>query len=118
MKTELTAEQSQHLIDLGVPEEMASFCEQMFDDGYRKNPIFNLTDLLEMLPNYIYKHDGFRNRQYLRYIRWCGGWHEAYYYCSEVPFTLNPIIHSEELIDALYELVCWYYGEFLKSEKK
>ena len=23
---------------------------------------------------------------------------------------------SEELIDALYELACWYYGKFLKSE--
>lgn len=95
MKTELTTEQSQHLIEFGVPDEKASLCEQAFDDGYRKNPIFTLTDVLEILESmkdcdFIIKHwkeDG--------QDVWTG---------EIVEECVNWYSHSDELIDVLYEL--------------
>lgn len=48
MKIELTKEQSEHLIELGVPKEKANAKISYGFLGY--DPIFRLTDLLEILP--------------------------------------------------------------------
>ena len=117
MKTTLTTEQSQHLFDLGVPKHKAT--EVMFNpnnDDY--GFVFSLTDFLngEVLPKEImldkehgldFGWDFYANKWYAKYsdedsiCLYGNAWHVA-----------------DELIDALYELVCWYYGEYLKSEKK
>lgn len=120
MKTELTTKQSQHLIELGVPEEFASLCEQAFDDGYRKNPIFTLDDLLAILPSSIFRHNGLSTRQYDRYIvtKELGqgkALYVLYYACKEVTLTLNSIIYEDELIDGLYELLVWVIKNYPKS---
>lgn len=120
MKTELTTEQSNHLIELGIPEEWASLCEQSFDDGYRKNPIFNLDDLLVILPSSIFCYNEFCTRQYDRYIvtKELGNGkaqYVLYYECKEIPYTLNPIIYEDELIDGLYKLLVWVIENYPKS---
>ena len=115
MKTKLVTKQSQHLIDLGVPKEKAT--EVMFNpnnDDY--DFVFSLEDFLngEILPKEIETENG---KFYLdiqmtneicsvsyKHIDHHGGW-IAYYV-------------AKELINALYLLTYWYYGEFLKSEKK
>lgn len=114
MKTRLTREESQHLFDLGVPKEKAS--EVIFNPNNRDYDfVFSLTDLLngEILPKEIevtgdiYQLAIFinKNTAYARYMRGdCWAWTDTQI--------------SSELIDALYQLACWYYGEYLKSEKK
>lgn len=111
MKTKLTKEQSQALIDLGVPEKMASDelvedLEQAYDDKPRPK-IFTLTDLLEILPKYIdcevegtnYAADFicFWNNRFLHY--------EAGYYRYDMWDKSHRC--TDELIDALYKLTVW-----------
>lgn len=116
MKTELTAEQSKHLISLGVPEHFASMTanqlrgEPYYNDYYQE--IFTLTDLLKILPKEIKFNNGIFNLN----IEF---WNDIVnvIYCVGGMFPLA-IKTSKEIIDALYELVCWYYEVYLKSEKK
>lgn len=114
MKTELTKEQSQHLIDLGVPKEKASDIEEYSDPvsqwTHRGAPIFKLEDFLngEILPKEIDDRN--------RIIESGPRGHFAYYIGIYGAIGWKPA--EEELIDALYELACWYYGEYLKSKKK
>lgn len=120
MKDTLTTAESQHLISLGVPKEKASgfeyigeleydVCDNYFDNPINKKaPIFTLTDLLEILPKEI----GDRNR----IIESGSKGHFAYYVGINGVIGWKPA--EEELIDALYQLACWYYGEYLKSEEK
>lgn len=106
MKRELTTEQSQRLLDLGLPEEKASFCEKAFDDGYRHNPIFSLDDLIEIVPKYIkYPIEG----EFLHpgdfFMRWNNRFlhHEVGYigYLDKTEWC------AEELIDAIFLLLEW-----------
>ena len=99
MKTQLTKEQSQHLIDLGVPKEKASDKISYGFLGY--DPIFTLTDLLEILPKEIEldrkpKHFAQLNILY-RFEKWLVEYQDI---------TLSVKI-KEELIDSLYELCVW-----------
>lgn len=126
MKTELTTEQSQHLIKLGVPFNKASICYSTASIGNgvkgitktEQKYIFRLTDLLKILPKYLnYEFEGvnyaanFTFRWNNRFLHYEAGydlydmWDKSHY-CAD------------ELIDALYELACWYYDKYLKSEKK
>lgn len=102
MKTELTTKQSQHLIELGVPKEKASdkWYFAAVDCYY---PIFNLTDLLEILPKELEEDEityRFRMEDYF------GGWLVGHYN-KGIPYYLDKVFTAEELIDALYELVIW-----------
>ncbi|MCH5167570.1 MAG: hypothetical protein J1F35_06705 [Erysipelotrichales bacterium] len=123
MKTRLTNEQSQHLIDLGVLKEKASGSVSVapIGDGIRglvkipKRPIFRLEDFLngEILPKEIKTKDGdvyldiqIMNENYCVNYEYIGRGTVIEYY------------DSPELIEALYQLTCWYYGEYLKSEEK
>ena len=136
MKTRLTKEQSQHLIDLGVPKELASETVKVFDEDDTLSytcPIFKLEDFLngEILPKEIEKHNK-KWRLFMSFIpaiddvseEWIVGYkgyplthkglsNEEYQEIldSEFKFEL-----AKELIDALYQLACWYYGEYLKSK--
>lgn len=115
MKTQLTKEQSQHLIELGVPFNKASvsYSTASIGSGIRgiikseQYYIFTLTDILEILPKYLdCKFDGvvyaadFTFRWNNRFLHYEAGydlydmWDKSHY-CAE------------ELIDALYELLCW-----------
>lgn len=109
MKTQLTKEQSQHLIELGVPEEKASALGKLYkreDDIWDYHRLFRLTDLLEILPNKIsYNHDNC----FLMIIRDVYGIYSVGYafdtfegcdFCYNCEF-------GGELIDALYKLTIW-----------
>lgn len=124
MKTELTREQNQHLIDLGVPKEKASLVavKQICDwqrkpkknpkeyivknphmpvvmgfEEFEKRPIFTLADLIGILPN---KVDGCN-----RMIESSNECHYAYYCCSYG--RIGNLNQSEELIDSVYGLTIW-----------
>lgn len=107
MKTRLTKEQCGRLVDLGLhTNKWTNFRnEEGFNETYE---YFALADMLEILPKEI----GDRNR----IIESGPRGHFAYYIGINGTIGWKPAV--EELIDALYELACWYYGEYLKSEEK
>ena len=85
MKTQLTAEESAKLIELGVNAERAS-------EKHELSPIFTLTDILDMLPREVKCEDleiGFCGDD------WCAGYGEIMFY------------HAPALIDALLLLLAW-----------
>lgn len=109
MKTELTTEQSNHLIELGVPKELASSSTYVesgkFVAGIElppvETPIFKLDDLLEILESmkdcdFTIKH-------------WKDG--EQDVWTCEIEERVNSHSYSHELIDALYELTVWCLKE-------
>lgn len=112
MKTELTTEQSQHLLDLGVPKEKASIWN-------KDKTIFKLQDFLngEILPKEIDDEETeWWMELSIKYSAPQQKWFVAYHALNEDGVSFAR--HSEELIDALYQMTCWYYGEHLKSKKK
>ena len=103
MKTELTIKESQHLVELGVSKEKAS---QRISYGYAGyEAIFTFTDVLELLPKeFVPNKDN------------------EYKVCLDIWITNDRCVvsydyithngcfnyrESKELIDALYELLCW-----------
>lgn len=121
MEPRLTREQSQHLIDLGIPEEKASLKVLFEEDGpfdiwnedILSKPIFTISDFLngEILPKEIEINGEIADLCFdweSKIKRWCAtyAWFSEEYESQE-----------KELIDALYKLAVWYYGEFLKRKK-
>lgn len=100
MKTQLTKEQSQHLIDLGVPKEKAGWCQYIAKAGFvGMVPIFTLYNLLEILPKEIEDEAiviTHHNDEILKHPCW-----NAFYrgICN------SHLCH--ELIDSLYEVLVW-----------
>ncbi len=109
MKTELTVEESQRLIDLGVDPKLASKCDvaMKIGAGVRgiikrpdPKPIFTLTDILTILPKEI---DGYNLTVKASPNMSDMFWHAKYdCYGSMLNLFVAP-----ELIDALYQLLCW-----------
>lgn len=119
MKTTLTTEQSRHLIGLGAPKEKASGGELYSDPSSwikRTIPTFRLEDFLngEILPKDLDEDD---IKYHLRMEDYYGDWIVGHYNLG-IPYYVDKVFTAEELIDALYQLACWYYGEYLKSEEK
>lgn len=104
MKTQLTKEESQLLFALGVPKEKATECE--------------LEDFLngEILPKEIVYYEDYDSEFTMQWNCSTQKWDVGYTY--NMGFWKETRYSSEELIDSLYQLACWYYGEYLKSEKK
>lgn len=106
MKQQLTKEQSQRLIELGVPVEKASvnIVEETHGESHSWTyPTFTIGDLLNILPKVIF--DSRDNHDYSFNIRWCSESYEVCYYNRTVAHSLFPIIHKKELLDALFDLV-------------
>ena len=125
MKTQLTAEESAKLIELGVSPERASnmwvksssrsyTCEKnnlLLDTlAWRKENvsnsenygfIFTLADILDILPKKVKIH---RDGDTLSMIYHCGQWRVGYSNCAEY---CNHTKVAPELIDALYSLLLW-----------
>ena len=107
MKTQLTAEESAKLIELGVSPERASMCESSvaYGNGARgimkspEIPIFTLADILDILPKEIEDYhlsiESFKETHYTTYIR------------DNYDDYLIPHKDAPELIDALYSLLLW-----------
>lgn len=133
MKTELTKEQSQHLIDLGVPKEKASgkyFVPQgkpivssvgVLNEIAKSYPIFKLGDFLngEILPTEIVDTDmDWWMELIIQYSAPQQKWFVGYFAIGDKDRGVQFVRHSKELINAFYEITCWYYNDYLKSEKK
>lgn len=134
MKTRLTREESQHLIDLGVPKEKASgkyivprgkpivTSVGVLNETDEIYPIFKLEDFLngDILPKEIKPKNSWQSADYYELVliytkedEW-----DANYYSWNCGEFLSNIPENPELVNSLYRLACWYYGEYLKSEKK
>lgn len=106
MKTVLTHEESQYLFDLGVPKEKASISEDMYGPA-----LFKLEDFLngEILPKEIETKNGNACLDIQMMNEVC---------CVSYEYSghggCKGYGEGEELIDALYQLACWYYKEFKK----
>lgn len=98
MKDRLTKEQSARLIELRVPKEMATgYITELYHGETEYIDVFSLSDLLEILPKEI------ENKQCIS-IDWnflTEKWGVDYEYID------NSYHSAEELIEALYELLCW-----------
>lgn len=114
MKTKLTPEQSQRLIELGVDPSKASEVKE-FDDElsqwtHRGNPIFTLSDIISLLPKEI---DGyplliFSKRFFEETDEVDEGWTVLYTNNDlTAAFGDKGIYSTTELIDALFELLVW-----------
>ena len=104
MKTELTTEQSQYLIELGVPIVNATILGELYeleDGSWDYQRLFSLTDLLEILPKEI----EIDNKKYGLFTEFNSQYAFAYYY--SVNTTSLGCQRKEEFIDALYELTIW-----------
>ncbi len=115
MKTQLTAEQSAKLIELGVSPERASMRESSvaYGNGARgimkapETPIFTLSDLIGILPKKITFGHRTNCRLKMQPIisskdRITEVWQACYLHTS-----LKANAESPELIDALYSLLVW-----------
>ena len=115
MKTQLTAEESAKLIELGVSPERASMRESSvaYGNGARgimkapETPIFTLSDLIGILPKKITFGHRTNCRLKMQPIisskdRITEVWQACYLHTS-----LKANAESPELIDALYSLLVW-----------
>ena len=114
MKTQLTAEESAKLIELGVSPERASESNSSvaYGNGARgimkvpETPIFTLADILDILPKEI-KAFGIRARLQM-YNHPAEYWIASYVTYDGGTLTYqNPCSAEKELIDALYSLLVW-----------
>ena len=128
MKTQLTIEESAKLIELGIDAKLASKCDSAMKvcaSGRgiirlpESRPIFDLTDILSILPKEIdgygldisYAKDGY----YVSYIIWDNT--EDYDYIRDS--LQDKPISAPELIDALNSLLIWTIKQgHLKTERK
>lgn len=106
MKTKLTPEQSQRLIELGVDPSKASKREIVHDPNPKKEyiaTIFTFIDILSLLPKeIIIESCPFHlNIDYPYLID-----DVAARYLDEEEDSLTGVL-CPELIDALFELLCW-----------
>lgn len=104
MKTQLTREQSDKLIELGIPVDKQSGRD--FNSPYQG--VFILTDLLEILPKEIIT----KNNSYHAFLNMYiidEMWIAVYEY---IAFDSDIVVkNTKELIDALYELLLWAIEE-------
>lgn len=114
MKTQLTAEQSAKLIELGVSPERASESNSSvaYGNGARgimkvpETPIFTLADILDILPKEINAF-GIPARLQM-YNHPAEYWIASYVTYDGGTLTYqNPCSAEKELIDALYSLLVW-----------
>lgn len=114
MKTRLTEEESQHLIYLGVPKEKAS---ENISYGFAGSyPIFQLDDFLngKILPERLTPRSAFT--LVISWLNFPRKVQAGYIRTSDTRPFLHKWFRADELIDSLYQLTCWYYGEWLLNK--
>lgn len=115
MKTILTKEQSKHLRSLGCKFPNNISIQDNDKEFYIR---VGLEDFLngEILPYEIESINVMEDPSILKmeFLSITKRWLVSY----ENYYDYRVRRKEEELIDALFEISCWYYGEFLKSEKK
>ena len=109
MKRRLTKEQSAHLIEIGINPNKASEIEVYPDPVSqwtgRGAPIFTFCDVIELLPPTIYSEE--REIDYTLHFS-KGEFQSAASYRHPIYNRgFGPTKYANEIIDALYELLCW-----------
>lgn len=115
MKTKLTIEQSNRLIELGVSRDIASETE-IYDEPWHRAyyAVFTVTDLLAILPKALRK-EGLAYHYELT-IKWdedCHTWRALY---DAIGDNIGGTCAAPELIDALYSLAVWLIGNNLLQQ--
>lgn len=108
MKTKLTPEQSQRLIELGIDPSKASENTEYgaWADSEHGKPIFKLTDILSLLPKELCDwSNGIRSDCHLSMYGYNKTWGAMYRLDSGDDYLV--VFESSELIDALFELLVW-----------
>ena len=124
MKTILTVEESQRLIELGVDPKLASVQQSPYkvipplrSVEIPENPVFTFIDILTILPKEIIADtimgEDFPCALTIRWDENRKGWHCAYE-CLPIPLNVG---ESPELIDALYQLLIWCLENKIKLNK-
>lgn len=109
MKTTLTKEQSNKLLELGVPANKAYTWYLGNNPEAMNDHVFNLTDILEILPKYIEENEVFNEDKKAVII--------MSYFDDTWNCTYGVLLHKDgfkckpELIDALYELLLFVIEE-------
>lgn len=124
MKQVLDIEQMKHLHELGLDTSKASMqyvannndiifvvpkeCEYHIkdvEDGYIVCDALTLQDILDILPKEITDKDGYKFVLKIEYGLLSKVWHIGYYY-YDVASTGN-LYSGDNLIDAVYKMLCW-----------
>ena len=113
MKTILTVEESQRLIDLGVDPKMATSKTTIIEEaglcGRWESEVllFSLTDILIILPKSYFSEEHFA--EMVLSIEVCDNkWFANYrYYCGGELAGQDVEREAPELIETLYQLVIW-----------
>ena len=122
MKTTLTIQESAELIKRGVPNNRASDFEAVSSTNPRgiggqvmmARPIFTLADLLSLLPKSI-EHGGYAEAKLNIYTRP----HRRECWVAKYIVSAKTIPYDgagEELIDALYEVLCKLLDNHVKLD--
>lgn len=129
MKTTLTVEESQRLIELGVDPKMAREWEivDTTDENdpnsfldYEEYPIFSLTNLLSILPKEIEDSnlDIISTQVDIKNHKKVSGWIATYIDShNDLAFGDESVFQSPELIDALYQLLIWCLENKIKLKE-
>lgn len=118
MKTTLTPEESQRLIELGVDPKLASereYIDKTEEDSNQflnieEYPRFTLSDLLSILPKEIEDSnlDIISTQVDIKNHKKVSGWMATYIGShNDLTFTNGLVFQAPELIDALYQLLIW-----------
>ena len=118
MKTILTAEESQRLIELGVDPKLASereYIDKTEEDSNQflnieEYPRFTLSDLLSILPKEIEDSnlDIISTQVDIKNHKKVSGWMATYIGShNDLTFTDGLVFQAPELINALYSLLIW-----------
>lgn len=121
MKTELTIEESARLIELGVDPKLASKVSSAIQTfcGCRgitrlpvSRPIFDLSDILSILPKEIKTSDSVMGADFICALRmdWDAEWKMWHCGYTALPRPIEVGI-TPELIDALNSLLIWCLTE-------
>lgn len=126
MKDKLTPEQSNRLIELGVDPSKASSQYIYMEQGYGlrdlfqapvAQPIFDLSDILALLPRIIKYSNRVCRLKFQAIVSIHDGLSEVWQACyTHTSCKTNK--EASELIDALFELLCWVLINHPKSIKQ
>lgn len=124
MKSELTIKESAKLIDLGIAPRLASTRKVEYDENFTPcyHAVFTLIDILAILPKNIDGNviDIISAQVDIEKEDIKDGWLACYVDKeSIVTYGKDSIFQAGELIDALYQLLCWVISNgYINLKKK
>ena len=112
MKVSLDKTQSKYLLDLGIPKEKASINSSYYSNKKHCIELYTVFKLEDFLNGEILPKELSKGGDYLTMHGNVVGYAFNIEYEGLIWYVS---FKNSELIDALYELTCWYYGKYLKQ---